>query len=497
MDKPDSSPGLTPMERVFQRVNYEQKTASIPGREFKLDTIRIILERLGDPHSSLQVIHIAGTKGKGSTANFVSRIGQELGLKTAIYCSPHFERYTERFSINNREVSEETLQPVLSRILQVVEELDREIERDKTDLRPATFFDITTAAAFLLFAEQGVELVALEVGLGGRLDSTNVCQPMATVITSISLDHTRQLGNTTAEIAAEKAGIIKSSVPAICGRMEPAVEQVIRHQAEKSGASPLFSDQDFQTRVTSTSLMEGSTFDYIDPNRGIHYSGLQTPVAGIHQVHNAGLAIKALLEALSGCLRSEPLPPEDQVEQAVRKGLLQTRLQGRLEIASRDPLFLLDMAHNEASISAMIDSLSDGSWLGKPRSAVSPGGPAEGKTESGTGKKSQALFSCSRDKDHLAMLKPMVRFFDRLILTGFQSNPRARDPHELLEDLRQNVENLSTEVVVIPDPEQALKEALRAASAETGDTGLSVVCGSIFLVGELQVHLRKQSLFAD
>ena len=211
-------------------------------------------------------------KAKAPRPVLVARIGSSLGLKTGVYSSPHFERYTERFLLDNKEVPFDVLDPVLRRVLSIAESLDQEISSGSSDLNPATFFDISTATAFLLFAEQQVDLVALEVGLGGRLDSTNVCSARSTVITNISLDHTKQLGTTHEEIAAEKAGIIKSKAPTFCGPVDEGVFSVIQGRAQIH-QSPVFRfGVDFGFDPESVKLQRRCiSFDFwsTKPNRSV------------------------------------------------------------------------------------------------------------------------------------------------------------------------------------------------------------------------------------
>ena len=449
------------------RVNYERKTASASDLDFRLDTIRQILADLGDPHHQLKTIHIAGTKGKGSTASFVSQIGSWLGLKTAIYSSPHFERYTERFRIDNSEVCESTLAPYLTRVLDLAESLDEEIAAGRSNLKPATFFDISTATAFLLFADHEVELLALEVGLGGRLDSTNVCRSDVSIVTNISLDHTRQLGSSTVKIAAEKAGIIKPNVPVVCGPVNDSVFDVIKQKADSSSTTIIRYGHDFGPVDSSTRFEESRfQFDYQEAFSDFVLEQIELNGFAEHQVANACLAIAAINQFARKSLDASP----KDVANAVREGVSKTQLAGRLELVSSDPLVVADMAHNEASIGAMNDSLS----------RISRGG------------KRQVIFSCSRDKDYRSMLCLLDSFFDRIILTEFHSNPRFCQTSTLQEELKSlrnesgNVENLSTEVISIEDPESAYRHAI----ADAAEYEMTVVCGSIFLVGELLPVMR-------
>lgn len=454
----------SPIEKVFARVNYEQRSPSSPSEQFRLDTIRTILDRLGNPQNDLAIIHIAGTKGKGSTAQFVSSIANSLGLKSAVYSSPHFVRYSERFVIDGQEVATGVLEQAIEEVLTEVELLDQSIRDGSSSLKPATFFDISTATAFLLFQQAKVDLVALETGLGGRLDSTNVCQPVVSVITNISLDHTRQLGNTTPEIAAEKAAIIKQGIPAVVGRVDEDVWQVISHRAQTVNAPLYRFGRDFGPQPDrNLESPDGIVFNYRDQSGSHHdeypqqIDDVALATAGYHQVDNACLAIAAMRLA-SGIPRLQTLQ-RTSFATAVRQGLSQVRLKGRLQVVQTEPTVVMDMAHNQASIRAMVRCLQS-----RPRS-----GPR------------QAVFSCARDKDHRAMLPVLAGFFDRIIFTEFQKNPRALRCSVLLQHARQDVENLSTEILAIADPIDAYRLALENA----GTDGMIVVCGSIFLVGEL------------
>src|SRR5262245_11899404 len=205
------------LEFLLGRINYE-RTANIPYRstEFKLDRMRRLLALLDDPHLVLKAIHIAGTKGKGSTAAMLAGILQAAGLRTGLYTSPHLARTEERLAIDGQDCPRETFVALAAELQQAVERLEAEAAGDLA-LAGATFFEITTAMAFLHFARANVAAAVLEVGLGGRLDSTNVCRPEVCLITSISFDHMRQLGYTLAEIAGEKAGIIKRGISVVSG----------------------------------------------------------------------------------------------------------------------------------------------------------------------------------------------------------------------------------------------------------------------------------------
>ncbi|MEN6557307.1 MAG: Mur ligase family protein, partial [Thermoguttaceae bacterium] len=223
------------------RINYE-RAASMPSSEaaYKLDRMRELLRRLGDPHQRLPIVHIAGTKGKGSTAAMIAAIGTAAGLRVGRFTSPHLNRIEERLAIDGRVCEPETLVGLLEHLRPTIEAMDQQGEQWSP-----TYFEILTAAALSWFAERRVDWAVLEVGLGGRLDSTNVCRPRLSIVTSISLDHTRQLGETTAAIAAEKAGIIKPGVPVLSGVQDPEPREVIRRVARQNNCRLLELGEDF------------------------------------------------------------------------------------------------------------------------------------------------------------------------------------------------------------------------------------------------------------
>lgn len=467
----------TLIEKVFGRINYERRSPIQLDNEFKLETIQTLLERLGNPHHDLDIIHIAGTKGKGSTAQFVSAIAHQLGFKTGVYSSPHFERYTERFQIDGAEVSLLQIESVLAEVLKQVEILDQEIESGMS-LRPATFFDISTAAAFLLFKEHSVDLVALEVGLGGRLDSTNICVPIASIITSISFDHTKQLGETLLEIGTEKAGIIKPGQVAISGCTQPEIIELMRSIAESKNAKYFQLSESFGIENVTTDHGQ-VTFDYrnhefdstathSEQNANIVIRQITLNVRGEHQASNAALAIKSVFEFCKRQSSGIDFTDASSTE-AIRNGLNTVSLKGRLEVISENPTVIVDMAHNEISISAMVDAI-DKNWPNEKR---------------------QAIFSCSTDKDHVAILNRLNGVFDQIVFTEFQSNSRSQSGERLIATYEKMPPQLrKTKLVYQETPELAWKFASKNfPRSEWGPNDhefeLTCICGSIFLVGEM------------
>jgi dihydrofolate synthase/folylpolyglutamate synthase len=216
------------LDKLYGRINYERQVRVSPTG-FRLDKMRELLDRLGNPQSAWPAIHVAGTKGKGSVTTMVGSILTTSGFRTGVYTSPHLEKINQRMAVDGQVISDTQLLAVLAEMGPAIEAMDQEAARKNGN--ELTFFEITTAAAMLFFAQQSVDYAVLEVGLGGRLDSTNVCEPAVCVITNISLDHTRQLGNTIGKIAREKAGIIKPEVPVISGAIQPDAAAAIAEVA--------------------------------------------------------------------------------------------------------------------------------------------------------------------------------------------------------------------------------------------------------------------------
>jgi dihydrofolate synthase/folylpolyglutamate synthase len=340
--------------RLLARLDQVRQLGVLLG----LDRLQAALQALGSPHLRLPAVHIAGSNGKGSTAAMVESILRQAGLRTGLYTSPHLSRFTERIRIAGQEVDGELLG-----------RLDRQLEATGA---PLTYFEVATALGFLAMAEAGVEVAVLEVGLGGRLDATNVCQPLATAITSIGLEHTDVLGTTLAAIAREKAGIAKPGVPLYLGALPQAAEAVAR-QVAAAVRAPV-----------------GQVGVDLGP------APVAPALAGPHQQHNAALAV-ALARAAAEALGSE-LP-----EAAVERGLRQVVWPARLERLAPD--VLVDGAHNLEGFQALLASLPDQ----RPR---------------------VLLLSVVRGKPAAEMLALAAGAFDGLVLTR-SHNPRAHDPAEL------------------------------------------------------------------
>lgn len=299
------------------------------GIKLELDTIAGILKRLGSPEKTFHTVHIAGTNGKGSIASTIAAVLQSAGISTALYTSPHLIKFNERFSINGVAVSDD----------EIVDAYHAVLDAD-TGERKATFFELATAMGFYLFARKKVAWAVIETGMGGRLDATNVLTPALSIITNLSIEHTDYLGETLAEIAGEKAGIIKNNVPVITGVDQPEALAVIQQIATDKSAPLLVAGNDFS--VTPRETNPSPRFDF--QGTSWMFQDLVTPLPGSHQIANAALALAAC-EQLTQKHKSNPAPPL-LTEQMIRKGLETVRWPGRLEYIRRNPDVILDGAHN-------------------------------------------------------------------------------------------------------------------------------------------------------
>ena len=310
---------------------------------FGLERMEELLALRGNPHLKLKVIHIGGTNGKGSTIAFLKKMLEKLGLRVGVFSSPYLIHYTDQISINGESIPEARLEALMADYQSLLE------GESATNLQGTTEFEIITAIAYDYFASEQVDVAIMEVGMGGLLDSTNVCQPILTGITTIGLDHVALLGDTLEAIAEQKAGIIKQGTPLVTGHIVPEALTVIDSIAEAKNAPRLAYGSDYQVRHQE-SVVAGEVFDYTSV---VRQGRFQTGLLGLYQIENAGMAI-ALLD--NYC-------QEDGREQAsnhlLTQALEETSWPGRLEIVSREPLMILDGAHNPHAIKALLTTLQE------------------------------------------------------------------------------------------------------------------------------------------
>ena len=310
---------------------------------FGLERMVELLALRGNPHLKLKVIHIGGTNGKGSTIAFLKNMSEKLGLRVGVFSSPYLIHYTDQISINGESIPEARLEALMADYQSLLE------GESATNLQGTTEFEIITAIAYDYFASEQVDVAIMEVGMGGLLDSTNVCQPILTGITTIGLDHVALLGDSLEAIAEQKAGIIKQGTPLVTGHIVPEALTVIDSIAEAKNAPRLAYWSDYQVRHQE-SVVAGEVFDYTSV---VRQGRFQTGLLGLYQIENAGMAI-ALLD--NYC-------QEDGREQAsnhlLTQALEETSWPGRLEIVSREPLMILDGAHNPHAIKALLATLQE------------------------------------------------------------------------------------------------------------------------------------------
>ena len=310
---------------------------------FGLERMVELLALRGNPHLKLKVIHIGGTNGKGSTIAFLKEMLEKLGLRVGVFSSPYLIHYTDQISINGESIPEARLEALMA-------DYQSLLEGEKVaDLQGTTEFEIISAIAYDYFATEKVDVAIMEVGMGGLLDSTNVCQPILTGITTIGLDHVALLGDTLEAIAEQKAGIIKQGIPLVTGRITQEALTVIDPIAEAKNAPRLAYGKDYQVRHQE-SVVAGEIFDYTS---SVRQGRFQTGLLGLHQIENAGMAL-ALLDTYCQETGRE-LASNDLVAQAMEE----TRWPGRLEVLSSEPLMILDGAHNPHAIKALLNTLQE------------------------------------------------------------------------------------------------------------------------------------------
>jgi dihydrofolate synthase/folylpolyglutamate synthase len=443
------------VEWLMGRINYE-RTAVVPygERQLKLDRMRSLLVWLGRPDAGMKIVHVAGTKGKGSTSAMIAAMLSAAGMRVGVFSSPHLDRIEERFAVDGVPCTADELVALVDRLQPIAIAMDAEAAEQGDPLGGPTFFELTTALALVHFVERQVDAAVLEVGLGGRLDATNVCLPAVSVITSIDFDHIRQLGNTLAAIAGEKAGIIKPGVPVVCGVTQPEAQQVIAAVARENGCRLIQCGVDYRFTYRPPAG-ERSAFDFDCQAAGVDLALDNVAIAmrGRHQAANAATALAAVAELRQQgwCISSD----------AMREGVGRAAVPARVEwitATATQPAVVLDTAHNPASARALVAALAE---MDDVRCRT-------------------LILSVSRDKDVRAIVHELVPHFDRVIVTQYQENPRAVTAEELAAIVRE-VANCSN-VVVRGKPQAAWD----AACSSAGPGALITVAGSFFLAAELR-----------
>lgn len=437
------------MDFLNTRTDYEKMVrVGYNHTNFNISRMLRLLAKLGNPHRQFKSVHIAGTKGKGSTCHMLAAMIENAGYRTGLFTSPHFIDIRERIQVNGELVTESEFTKLIAKIAPVVKALERD---------EPTFFEIMTAASFLHFVNKKVEVAVIETGLGGRLDSTNVLTPDVCAITSISYDHVAQLGNTLEKIAEEKAGIIKPGVPVISSPQPDSVKRVLRKAAETAKTSVRFigEDVEFSYRFES-SRATGPHIRVCMTTPNSRFDHLQVPLLGEHQAHNCGVAL-GVVDSMRALGYNIP-------EQAAIDGLAKVRIHGRLEVVRDQPRTVVDAAHNAASIAALMRGI--GQNIGYDSMVV--------------------IFGCSADKDIEGMLSQLQLGADKVIFTN-TGTPRSVDPNELHARFLEKTQKMA-------QVGEKLDEAYRIARNCVTRDDLICITGSVHLVGLAKKLLAQGKL---
>lgn len=417
------------LDYLYSFVDYSLKHSSeLAKADFNLDRMVALMELLGDPHTKYPIIHVAGTKGKGSTSALCASALQAAGYTVGLYTSPHLEDYVERIQINSEPISH-------AQLVDLVEEIKPHVAR----IEKLTTFEITTALAFMAFARYSVNAAVFEVGLGGRLDATNVVTPKVSVITSLSYDHMAVLGNTLALIAGEKAGIIKEGVPVVSSPQKDEAFEVLERAAKLKNAELTLVGRDVKYESGKSSL-EGQEFRV----KGSNVQTFHVPLLGSHQIENAATTYTAL--------KASGIPITDE---QIRKGFSRVKWRARFEVARREPPVIFDSAHNQDSFEKLRETLE----------TYFPG------------RQVYLIFGASEDKNipgMFAEMKPKIR---KIIITR-ADHPRALE----VEKIQSLAEQAGVESEALVPVKEALARALELSS---NDGSIVLSAGSIFVTAEV------------
>ena len=423
-----------PSEETYSRCLKTMYALRRFGIILGLDTIKSILNALGNPQKDFNSIHVAGTNGKGSVASALSAILHECGYRVGLYTSPHLVRFNERICINNHQISNED-----------VVKSYQAVKRVHHGDRSPTFFEFATAMALYEFSRQKVDWAVIETGMGGRYDATNIITPAISIITNVSMEHRDYLGNTLAEITREKAGIIKQATPVVTAVKQKQARSVLQEVARKKSAPLFMLGKDFTVRQNQSGL-----FSYYGIENTWHH--IQTPLLGHYQVQNTALVLAA-----------SELLIKDKVaisRESIKQGLTNTRWPGRLEIVSDNPLVILDGAHNLIAARNLAKFLAEN--LTKRRITL--------------------VIGILDDKPYGSMLKSLLPRCCRAIITRAKTD-RALAP----EKLYAMAKKIISDVTIVPDVAGAAKNAIENA----GPDDVICIAGSLYVVGEAKEAIEK------
>ena len=413
---------------------------SVPG----LERIQALCDKLGNPERELSVIHVAGTNGKGSAVAMLSSILKEAGYCVGTYTSPHLDRYNERFIINGNQISDDDFAKEITLMKNICEELAREGKAIPT------LFEIVTGAAFHYFAEQKVDVLILEVGLGGKYDATNIIpRPLLSLIMSISIDHTDFLGNSIEKIAAEKAGIIKKNCPVVLYSQDKIVYNIMWTKSQEMNA-PIYSPENAEIHISSQTL-EGTVFSV--KTDLLHFTDLELCMLGDYQIRNCITVLEAC-----AVLQKQGISLS---EEAIRTGLKKARWAGRMEICGKHPLILLDGAHNADGILQLANSIQ--TYFDD--------------------KKVTLILGVLGDKEYTKMAECILPHADSVILTEPHSE-RKLDVFSLARSISNHKGTIYTE--------KKIETAYEKAISVTPSDGIILCCGSLYMIGAMRTYILNR-----
>jgi dihydrofolate synthase/folylpolyglutamate synthase len=437
------------LKYLYERTDYEkEKHLRYNVTTFNLARMEKLLSLVGNPHKKFSTVHIAGTKGKGSTATMLAKMLEANDYTVGLYTSPHVVHLHERIMVNSKMISESAMLDLMNRIYAPVEKIA------KTE--SVSFFEIMTALAFMHFWDVDVDIAVIETGLGGRLDSTNVIRPEVVGITSLSIDHQHQLGESISSIAKEKAGIFKRGVPIITVEQEPEALRVLKScaSAVKAPLSVTGGDIDFSQRF-ETSREYGPHTRICLTTPTSKFEHLRVPLHGKHQAINCGLAL-AMLDKL----KSSGYEIDDE---KATEGLNNVTLVGRMEMICDDPRIMIDGAHNAASIRALIH-------------AIGQNIPYDSMV---------MIFGCNSDKDVKGMLNELRYGADKVIFTR-STSAKAMSPEDLAEMYTEMCGKMCQTATT-------LGEALQLAKSAVDKEDLICITGSFYLIGQAKIRFQKNN----
>ena len=435
------------IEYLYARTDYEkQERLRYNVTTFNLSRMQKLLSLLGNPHKKIHTVHIAGTKGKGSTATMLARMLEANDYKVGLYTSPHVVHLHERIVVNSEMISDSEMCGLLNRVYAPVEKM--------SNADNPTFFEIMTTLAFMYFVDKKVDIAVIETGLGGRLDSTNVIRPEVVGITSLSIDHKHQLGDTIDSIAEEKAGVFKRGVPIVTVQQDPSAMRVLKSRATavKAPLSVTGGDIDFSHRF-ETSREHGPHTRICLGTPTSKFEHLRVPLYGKHQAINCGLALAMLDKLKSAGYKID--------NEKAAEGLYKVSLAGRMEMIWDDPRIMIDAAHNAASIQALIH-------------AIGQNIPYDSMV---------VIFGCNSDKDVKGMLQKLQYGADKVIFTRSNS-PKAMSPEDLAE--------MYTEICgKMYQTAATLGQALQLAKSAVSKEDLICITGSFYLIGQAKMRFQQ------